>query len=449
MSHLDITLLGSFRARVNGVDITETLRTRKERAILAYLAEESHYAHPREQVAEFFWPERPESYARMNLRQALLGIRRALGGEDGAGAALVVTEETIQLSPRQFDLDTRRFSDGLKRIKGHSHQSVVHCPSCIANLEEALESYRGGFLQDMMLGDVVEFQEWLVVHRERYFAQVLSAVQTMSEIYYQRADYQLAYHYAWRYLELAPLEESAHRLLMRLLVLSGRRNAALQQYEACRILVERELGVAPSHETRQLYEQIKNEQPISYPDTRPLFGEMTNTTFKSPPVEIQLYDPVTQIPTRPLFMDRLKHALVRMARDQQMAGVCVLSLAYPEDGELSSDQRRQVMQIAVRRGLGCMRQADTIALLNDLEFGLVIEKVSGQPGLQVVAEKIVHSLETPISLQGQQVQLRVVMGCSIYPTDGEEAELLLQLADAALRRARVQNLPYLFCFSSS
>jgi DNA-binding SARP family transcriptional activator len=97
MSQLKIGLLGSFHVQLDGVDITEALRTKKERAILAFLAQEAERPHLRQTVAEFFWPDRPENYARMNLRQALLGIRRAMGCEDNANAFLKVTEETVRL----------------------------------------------------------------------------------------------------------------------------------------------------------------------------------------------------------------------------------------------------------------------------------------------------------------------------------------------------------------
>jgi DNA-binding SARP family transcriptional activator len=447
MSQLEISLLGSFQARFNGADITDCLRTRKERAILAFLAEESRHAQTRERVAEFFWPERPESYARMNLRQALLGIRRAFGSEEYANGCLNFSEDNIQLNPRVLSLDTQNFSQGILAIKNHNHPNLTDCTTCIEGLEGALKQYRGGFLQDMMLGDVLEFQEWLVMHRERYFNQVLVAVQMMSEIYYQRADYQLAHQYAWRYLELAPLEEAAHRMLMRLLAISGRRNAALQQYEACRMIVERELGLSPSAETRQLYEQIRNEHLLINPETRPLFGEPGQMAYRSPPVEAQLYDPVTQVPTRPLYVDRLKHAVTRMARDQQMAGVCMLTILFPTEEELSADLQRQIQLIAIRRITGCLRQADTVALLNAYEFGLLVENVSGAEGLQVIADKLAHMLTAPISLQGRHILLGIAIGVSLYPQDSQNADDLLSMADASMHRARIRKTPYLFSSS--
>jgi len=81
MLKLEIFLFGNFEIRLDGVDITDSLRTRKERALLAYLAEEPAILHTREKIAEIFWPNRPETYARMNLRQALLGLRKTIEGE--------------------------------------------------------------------------------------------------------------------------------------------------------------------------------------------------------------------------------------------------------------------------------------------------------------------------------------------------------------------------------
>ena len=57
-------------------------------------------------------------------------------------------------------------------------------------------------------------------------------------------------------LELDVWREEVHRELMRLLVLSGQRSAALMQYERCRRILDEELSVQPAAETRQLYEQI-------------------------------------------------------------------------------------------------------------------------------------------------------------------------------------------------
>ena len=70
-------------------------------------------------------------------------------------------------------------------------------------------------------------------------------------------------HWAWPggKLELEPWWEEAHRQLIRLLALSGRRSEALAQYVKCRRVLAEELGVEPSPETTGLYEQIRDQAP--------------------------------------------------------------------------------------------------------------------------------------------------------------------------------------------
>ena len=85
MAHLSLSLLGPFRCKIDGSDVSADFRTKKERALLAYLAVEADRRHPREVLGELFWPGKPEGYARMNLRQALSGIRRAIQMQDEDG----------------------------------------------------------------------------------------------------------------------------------------------------------------------------------------------------------------------------------------------------------------------------------------------------------------------------------------------------------------------------
>jgi ABC-type oligopeptide transport system substrate-binding subunit len=73
----------------------------------------------------------------------------------------------------------------------------------------------------------------------------------------EQGDYQPAIDYARRWLRLDPLYEAAHRQLMRLYALTDRRAAALRQYQECARILEEELGISPSEETRALYEQIQ------------------------------------------------------------------------------------------------------------------------------------------------------------------------------------------------
>jgi two-component SAPR family response regulator len=91
--HLSLSLLGSFQCSVNGNDRSSSFRTKKERLILAYLAVEADRPHQREILGEMFWPGKPEGYARMNLRQALSGIRKAIQNGDAKTPFLLITDD--------------------------------------------------------------------------------------------------------------------------------------------------------------------------------------------------------------------------------------------------------------------------------------------------------------------------------------------------------------------
>ena len=451
MNRLEISLLGSFKVLYDGKDITNSLRTRKERALLAYLAEESTRSHSREAIAEFFWPDRPENYARMNLRQALLGLRKSFNTEETSVPVLQITEESAQVIGKNLLLDTHTFINHIQFTKSHPHDHLHTCQECIQHLEKAAELYHGGFLEDFIISDLISFQEWIVFHRERYFRSMLETLQSLSKIYALQVNYDQAYKYAWRYAYQAPLEENAHRLLMRILTLSGRRNAALQQYQLCKALVEKELGIEPSAETQQLYTYIKSGLPIEDLETGQLISSKGSIrpVSNSPDPSAPLYDPATLLPLRPLFMDRLKQSIIRMERAHLMTIVFLVSTSYPKNLDMSVDLKRQVVQHFVRRLVGSVREGDTVAILHEDEYAMILEEIKDPTIIQQIAEKIARVTAAPIITQGQKIEIKTVIGASLYPIDGTDPHILLNQADFAMRTARLQQSSFYFPPSSS
>lgn len=446
MDILKFYLLGSFKVHFAGVDITETLRTRKERAILAYLVMESQRIHPRETIAEFFWPDRPDTQARMNLRQALLGIRKVLSGQEATNPFLQISEDTVRFNAAISWRDVAVFNDHLQATHNHDHPHLHTCPECLAHLEQAVEVYRGDFLEDLLLSDVAAFQEWVFFHRERHFRNLLDALHSLAEVYFKQADFDQAYQYAWRYVSLAPLEEEAHRLLMHIFAKSNRRSAALQQYNLCRTYIKRELGVEPSAETKRLYEQIKNGLPLDKLETNtlPPVPEPPKTNQARPRPTGPLYDPFTQVPMRPLFMDRLNHTLTRMERDQLVAAVCILAVSFPQNPKMNAELKILVEQNLVKRLTGSVRKGDTVARLQEDEFAVILEAIKDPQVIPMIAQKIQKSVAAPILVQGQTIEVKVALGTSTYPDEATDANSLVNLADVAMRKSRLAQSAFLF-----
>lgn len=446
MQRLKISLLGAFTVQLAGLDVTDLLRTKKERAILAFLAQESDRAHMRQTVAEFFWPDRPENYARMNLRQALLGIRRMFGNEDTASDFLFATEETVQVEAKNMWLDTDAFTNNLMATHSHSHAHLQTCPECLSALEETVRMYRGDFLEDLLLNDLTGFQEWVFFNRERNFRYLLDALHTLTEIYFKKGDYETTYKHAWRYVSLAPLEEAAHRMLMRVFALTGRRSAALQQYQLCKSLMERELRIEPSPETKRLYEHISSGLSLEKIDT----GSLANADLPPRPAQPKprqtgpLYDPFTHIPMRALYMDRLQHAVIRMQRDQQKLAVCLVSVSYPLNPNMLPDLKKFVEQHLVSRLLGSVRKGDTVARLEDDKYALILEAIRDPRDLDTITQKIMNNVGTPVLTQGQRVIIKLVLGGGVFPVDGMDPVALLDKAETTMREARIKQASFYF-----
>ncbi len=271
---LSLFSFGNFEVKLNERQITTQFRTDKERGLLAYLIAESHRPHRREILGELLWPEREEGIARTNLRQAILGLRRAVGDTNSPANFMHVTNEFIQLNPAgQVWFDAGIFAGHIKFAQSHAHPMVDECPVCIQHLEEAVTLYRGEFLETVFV-DSQPFQEWMVFKRETLFRDLLSALQSLASFYEKQTDYETARKFALKHVSLYPLEERAHRQLMRLLVLNGQRTTALEQYQICKKLLLEELGVEPGPQTQALYEQIR--QGVSLVD-------LHTTPTNSPP----------------------------------------------------------------------------------------------------------------------------------------------------------------------
>lgn len=238
MVSLSLTLLGGFHVRLgSGPPLVLPAKTQ---ALLAYLAMPPGQPHPREKLATLLWGDTGEEQARQSLRQALSGLRKALG--ESAVSSLFLEGKTLALNPSGVDVDVM----ALKRLVAEGAPAA---------LEEAAALYRGDLLEGL---DVSEpsFEEWLVSERERLRELGLEALAKLLAYQTKAGVPERAIQTAVRLMALDPLQEAVHRTLMRLYAQQGRRGAALRQYQACVRVLQRELGVEPEDETKQLYQEI-------------------------------------------------------------------------------------------------------------------------------------------------------------------------------------------------
>ena len=153
------------------------------------------------------------------------------------------------------------------------------------------------------------------------------------------------------------------------------------------------------------------------------------------------HDPLTGLPNRRMFEQRLGQALDRARRSSRP---CALVFVDLDDFKSVNDKLGHavgdaVLQAAAQAIVGAVRQVDTVARLAGDEFTVLCENVDTDDAARRVLDKLREAFATPLQVDGQPMVVRASMGISVYPMDGEDARTLLASADAAMYRAKEQR----------
>ena len=150
------------------------------------------------------------------------------------------------------------------------------------------------------------------------------------------------------------------------------------------------------------------------------------------------HDPLTGLPNRALFQDRLDHALKTYKRDQSIFAVMFLDLDKFKQindtlGHLAGDQ---VLQETAKRLLSCIRESDTIARVSGDEFTFIIEHIETPGDFELVSNRILESLSSPYTIDGNVVNISCSIGISFFPEHGSDIDSLINNADFAMYKAK-------------
>jgi len=149
------------------------------------------------------------------------------------------------------------------------------------------------------------------------------------------------------------------------------------------------------------------------------------------------HDPLTGLPNRVLFQDRITQAL----RSAERTGDPVSLLLLDLDGfkvvndTLGHAAGDQLLQEVGRRMQQVVRVSDTVARLGGDEFVLLLPRTERSGAIQVAA-KVRAAVNAPITLNGQHVTVNGSIGIALYPTDGQDTPTLLRQADTAMYAAK-------------
>ena len=153
------------------------------------------------------------------------------------------------------------------------------------------------------------------------------------------------------------------------------------------------------------------------------------------------HDPLTQLPNRLLFLDRLGHALELARREGRKIAVLFLDLDRFKNvnDTLGHPTGDKLLQEVAKQIKNRVREEDTLGRLGGDEFVLLIEKLGDEREASMVAQKLLEAFVKPFTVEGHELYLSASIGISLFPMDGQNGATLVRNADTAMYRAKDQG----------
>jgi DNA-binding SARP family transcriptional activator len=227
-----------------GVSLRRASQQRRV-ALLALVASSPGETISRDRLLGFLWPDRDEPTARHLLADSIYVLRKTLGER-----AIVASGETLRLSTDLVWTDVVEFRRAIAEER----------------LPDALQLYRGDFLDGFYVRNAADFDQWALAERDRLRVMAARAASTLADLLQEVGRPMEATAAAERALDLAPGDETSFRNLVRLLIATNNHARAQSIARTFIEYLAAELGVAPSPETTRLLQKLRalpNGEPIA------------------------------------------------------------------------------------------------------------------------------------------------------------------------------------------
>jgi len=162
---------------------------------------------------------------------------------------------------------------------------------------------------------------------------------------------------------------------------------------------------------------------------------------------LALYDPLTGLPNRTLFHERLTQAIQSATRNNAPLALVLVDLERFKaiNDTLGQQTGDRVLQAVAQRLQGAAGDLNRVARLGSNLFAVMFRQISGAAEVARRLEQVsVQVFGTPFAFDAREARLAAKAGIAVFPDDGAEADALLRNAEASLKRAKETGEPYLF-----
>lgn len=153
---------------------------------------------------------------------------------------------------------------------------------------------------------------------------------------------------------------------------------------------------------------------------------------------LAFHDPLTNLPNRLLFLDRVEQNIARAQRTHESFALLFLDMDRFKtiNDTLGHTAGDLVLKEVARRLESCLRNTDTVSRFGGDEFNILLPRAGNEEEIELIAHKVLKTLAWPFDIQDHEVFLTCSIGIGIFPKDGQHADLLVKNADTALYRAK-------------
>jgi DNA-binding SARP family transcriptional activator len=255
-SIFEIRCLGHFAVYYDGRQLALP-HNRKAEAILKYLIMHNSSPVSRDVLMRLCWPEASPATALNDLNTTISILRTCLGKElvAGTGSPILYEMGHYCLNPEMrwridiVDFDAR-YERGLEYERRGSQAEAM------AEFAEAASLYHG----DLLAADLVD--DRTMIERERLKSIFMTLLMKLGSYWLASGKLEDSISYAYQLLKHDPCREEAHRLLICCFSRLQQRTQALHQYELCRSLLHRGMGIEPAPETVVLWQRVKQGETV-------------------------------------------------------------------------------------------------------------------------------------------------------------------------------------------
>ena len=150
---------------------------------------------------------------------------------------------------------------------------------------------------------------------------------------------------------------------------------------------------------------------------------------------LALHDPLTRLPNRTLFNDRIEQAILALDRTPNNF-VAVLFLDLDKFKEINDSYGHHVgdelLKAVSKRIASCLRQADTLCRLGGDEFAVLMEALDSKKEAIEIANRVVENVGAPIELKTTTIHTSTSIGVSFCSSFQQSAQQIIQQADEAM-----------------